>query len=219
MSRKHRSTCRRSPREELYAFLRQTNISGLNIERVRKLAQDPDDGVKALAGVVLEIARVKPHKRRRMQIIAQEYPDLFMDMVAILGNDFWNEFFFRYGDQPEWLYERCENARSQIRFRTQGNSPCWCGSGRAYWLCCADRDDVFAEQPAAEERERERVLNPDSIPWWDSDSDVDHYTRSGYMLFYIDRDHPLAIAPPELREEFAACKPVKKTRVRQKDNH
>ena len=126
-----------------------------------------------------------------MPVIAQQHPDLFIDMVAVLDEEFWEDFFYRNGDQPEWLQQRWEEASWQVRFHAQGSSPCWCGSGGAYWHCCAERDDVFAEEFAAEEQEREWLLDPESSPWWHPDSGVDHFTSSAYVMFYADSDQPV----------------------------
>lgn len=73
MSRKkHRHRHRRrtlNPREVLHLSLHQNNISARNLEHIRELTRHSDADVKALAEVVLEIARVKPGRRRRMQVV------------------------------------------------------------------------------------------------------------------------------------------------------
>jgi hypothetical protein len=135
-----------------------------------------------------------------MQVVARQHPDLFVDLVAVLDEEFWEDLFYRYGGRGNWLWGQWDAVRSQLRFQEHGKTPCWCGSGRAYWHCCAERDEAFGEQMATEEREREWALNPESIPWWHPDSGVDHYTRSGYEMHYIDSDHPFALTPPEWRE-------------------
>jgi hypothetical protein len=52
----------RRPEQELYGFLRQSNISERNLERIEILARNPNATVPSLAEVVLAIARVKPGK-------------------------------------------------------------------------------------------------------------------------------------------------------------
>lgn len=123
MSRKHRhrrggrhKRRTRSPREVLYLFLHQNNISARNIEHIRELTQHPDAEVKELAEVVLEIARVKPGRHRRMQVLAREHPDLFVDLVAVLDEEFWDDLFYRYG-QCGWLWGQWEVVRSHVQFQ------------------------------------------------------------------------------------------------------
>ena len=49
--------------DELYGFLDQSNISSKNIARLEILAQHASSEVKDLSLLILEVARVKPHKR------------------------------------------------------------------------------------------------------------------------------------------------------------
>lgn len=156
------------------------------------------------------MARAHPWRRRRMRIIARDHPDLFIDMVAVLDEEFWDDFFYRYGDQPEWLRERWHEAKLQVRFRAQGKSACWCGSARAYWHCCAERDEAYAGIVAAEEQDREWRMSLKPIPWWHPESGIDHFTRSAYEMYYIDSAHPFAIPPSECR--FAVAERKMKTR-------
>jgi hypothetical protein len=203
MSRKRHSRhryCKGTPQEELHLFLRQRGISARNIDHIQTLTLHPDAEVREFAGIVLAMAQVKPGRRGRLQIIARDHPDLFIDMVAVLDEEFWDDAFYRHGGQPEWLWEKWEDAKWQVRFHAQGKSPCWCGSGAAYWHCCADRDEMFAAQLAAEEQVRAWELNPETIPWWHPDSGVDHFTRSAYEMYYIDSEHPFALPPPECRD-------------------
>jgi hypothetical protein len=74
--------------DELDGLLNQSNISQQNIKRVEVLAQHPSSEVKELAILLLEIARVKPHKRRRWKFLAQRHPDLLVRMRALRGDDF-----------------------------------------------------------------------------------------------------------------------------------
>jgi hypothetical protein len=211
MSRKRsRRTRKPTPAEELYHFLDQSRISLKNVERVSGFLQHSDPGVRELAAVVLGIAQVAPRRRKRILTLAREHPDLFIDMVAVLGDGFWDEYFVRHRDESEWLRERWDAAHWQVRFHAHGKTPCWCGSGTEYWLCCGDRDDVFAAQFAAEERERAWILNPETIPWWHPDSGVDPLTRSAYEMFVADPDHPLAIPPPGWQNDRVQRRPAKR---------
>jgi hypothetical protein len=146
-------------------FLRQRSISARNILHIQMLTQYAEPEVGELAEIVLAIARVKPGRRRRMQIIAREHPDLFIDMVAVLDEEFWDDFFYRFGgNEPDWLRRRWHEAKFQVRFHAQGKTPCWCGSGQAYRNCCAERDDAYAEVVAAEEEDRKWRESLEPIP-------------------------------------------------------
>jgi hypothetical protein len=88
--------CQRLPRDqrdriecmdELYGFLDQSNISGKNIARLEILAQHASNEVKNLALLLLEVARVKPHKRRRWKFLAQNHSGLFLRLKALYGGD------------------------------------------------------------------------------------------------------------------------------------
>ena len=88
--------CQRLPRDqvdriermdELYGFLEQSNISPKNIARLEVLAQHASSEVKDLALLILEVARAKPHKRRRWKFLAQNHPELFLRLKAISGDD------------------------------------------------------------------------------------------------------------------------------------
>src|SRR5690606_5025296 len=108
----------------------QRNISARNFDRIEALTHNPDPGVRRLAAIVLEIARVKTHKRGRMQIIARDHPELFVKMVTGLADGFWHDYFDRHGIVPgDWLWERHADVERQLRFQDHGSAPCWCGSG------------------------------------------------------------------------------------------
>jgi hypothetical protein len=88
--------CQRLPRDqrdriermdELYGFLEQSNISRKNITRLEILAQHANSEVKDLALLILEVARVKPHKRRRWEFLAQNHSELFLRLKALCGED------------------------------------------------------------------------------------------------------------------------------------
>jgi hypothetical protein len=89
--------CQRLPRDqrdhiermdELCGFLEQSNISSKNIARLEILAQHTSSEIKDLAILILEVARVKPHKRRRWKFLAQNHSELFLRLKALFGDDF-----------------------------------------------------------------------------------------------------------------------------------
>ena len=63
-------------KEEIAGFLGQSNISKKNISRLGKLVASDDAEIAELAGIVLEIALVKPHKKKRLKFLARERRDL-----------------------------------------------------------------------------------------------------------------------------------------------
>ena len=77
--------CQRLPREqrdrvqallEVEGFLEQKNISGKNVARLETLTRSADGEVRQKAGLVLEVAHLAPHKRRRHSNLAKTRPDL-----------------------------------------------------------------------------------------------------------------------------------------------
>lgn len=63
-------------KDEIFNYLRQSHISDRNVSRLRKLAVSPNERVAELAGIVLEVAEIKPHKRRRLKELARKNRDL-----------------------------------------------------------------------------------------------------------------------------------------------
>ncbi len=66
--------------EEIYRFLSQSNISAKNIKRLVELCASNDAEVAQLASIVLEVARIKPGKKRRLKVLARERGDLLDQM-------------------------------------------------------------------------------------------------------------------------------------------
>ena len=61
---------------EIFNYLKQSHISAKNIARLRTLAASDDPRIAELAAIVSEVAEVKPHKRRRLRVLARERRDL-----------------------------------------------------------------------------------------------------------------------------------------------
>jgi hypothetical protein len=81
--------CSRRPREEretvehedeICGYLRQSHISEKNVERLEILAVSANPRIADLAQTVLEVARIKPYKRRRLQVLARERKDLLQKL-------------------------------------------------------------------------------------------------------------------------------------------
>lgn len=66
--------------EEIYNYLRQSNISQRNISRLKQLTDSSDSKISELANIVLEVAQIKPHKKRRLKILARERRDLLQKL-------------------------------------------------------------------------------------------------------------------------------------------
>lgn len=67
---------RRELEDEVDGFLRQSNISRKNLSRLSELIASEKSEVAELAKVVLEIGKVKPHKRKRLSFLARNHRDL-----------------------------------------------------------------------------------------------------------------------------------------------
>jgi len=63
-------------KEEIFGYLRQSHISKKNVNRLSVLAESGNEKIAELAGIVLEVAKVKPHKKRRLKVLARERRDL-----------------------------------------------------------------------------------------------------------------------------------------------
>jgi len=63
-------------KDEIFNFLRQSHISDKNVSRLKQLYELPDKEVSKLAGIVLEVAKVKPYKKRRLKVLTRERRDL-----------------------------------------------------------------------------------------------------------------------------------------------
>ena len=66
--------------DEISGFLKQSHISEKNVARLKTLAASPNSQTAELAGIVLEIALVKPYKRRRLKVLARERKDLLQKL-------------------------------------------------------------------------------------------------------------------------------------------
>ena len=62
--------------EEIFQYLRQSHISGKNMARLKELSESANKRIVEHATLVLEIARIKPYKRRRLKVLARTRRDL-----------------------------------------------------------------------------------------------------------------------------------------------
>ena len=61
---------------EIFGYLKQSNISNKNMDRLKKLSHSSNKKIAEMANIVLEVGRVKPYKRRRLKFLACEHKDL-----------------------------------------------------------------------------------------------------------------------------------------------
>ncbi len=61
---------------EFYGYLKQSNISKKNMVRLQNLSTSSNKKIAEMASIVLEVGRVKPHKRKRLKFLAREHKDL-----------------------------------------------------------------------------------------------------------------------------------------------
>ncbi|HET8563602.1 MAG TPA: hypothetical protein VFM35_07010 [Candidatus Binatia bacterium] len=67
-------------REEIFSYLKQSNISKKNIARLETLVSSSHKEISKLATIVLEVARVKPYKKRRLKFLAKEHRELLIKL-------------------------------------------------------------------------------------------------------------------------------------------
>jgi hypothetical protein len=63
-------------KDDIFGFLKQSHISQRNVARLEQMANSNNPQVATLAAIVLDVARVKPYKTRRLKFLAQKHPDL-----------------------------------------------------------------------------------------------------------------------------------------------
>ena len=63
-------------KDEIFGFLKQSRISDRNMRRLRELSASDNSQVAELASLATEVAEVKPHKKRRLKVLASEHREL-----------------------------------------------------------------------------------------------------------------------------------------------
>jgi hypothetical protein len=113
--------CSRRPRAErericaeidLRGFLHQKNISAKNIARLKSLCEFDNADVRHLAKIVLEVATVKPHRRKREGYLRHHHPELYSHLVQ-LG------VYEERIEEPEYEYPMEES--DGLRYFNEGN--------------------------------------------------------------------------------------------------
>lgn len=160
--------------DELYGYLDQSVISKKNVTRLKKLIHHDDPEVARLAGLLREIARLSPGKRRRWRRLAEQHRPVFERAVQVLGGEFFEDILIDYGDDFESPLQRI--------FKQCITSPLWtaracdCGSGVSFRDCCMDRDNGLADEWAYEQWLMERE--------WE----LDEESRRGYVQGFCGSD-------------------------------
>ena len=77
--------------DEIFNYLHKSHISDKNVSRLRRLAESPNRKIAELAGIVLEVAEVKSHKKRRLKVLARERRDLLhkLDETGLIMAHHW----------------------------------------------------------------------------------------------------------------------------------
>ena len=68
--------------DDIFRFLQQSHISEKNVIRLRQMEKSDNPQVASLAGIVLEVARLKPYKTRRLKFLARKHPELLRKLEA-----------------------------------------------------------------------------------------------------------------------------------------
>ncbi len=66
--------------EEIFDYMNQSHISDKNVERLKILSESENERIRELASIVLEVAKVKPYKKKRLRVLARERRDLLDDL-------------------------------------------------------------------------------------------------------------------------------------------
>jgi len=75
--------------EEMYDFVfDQSHISEKNMDRLRVLLDDPDEGVQNVAFVLIRVAAIRPYRRKRLKYLLKVDWTLAQDFVeTFLGGE------------------------------------------------------------------------------------------------------------------------------------
>jgi hypothetical protein len=63
-------------KDRIFGFLEQSHISQKNVARLAHMAKSENPQVASLAAIVLDVARVKPYKTKRLKFLAHKHPEL-----------------------------------------------------------------------------------------------------------------------------------------------
>jgi hypothetical protein len=81
-------------RDHIFGFLEQSQFSEKNVARLEHMAKSDDPQVASLAAIVFDVARVNPHKTRRLKFLAHKHRKLLSrlrDAGLIFPNNYNSE--------------------------------------------------------------------------------------------------------------------------------
>jgi hypothetical protein len=67
-------------RDEIFGYLKQSHISPKNVARLRQLSLSKNRRTAELAQIALDVALARPFKRRRLEFLAAENPELIVKL-------------------------------------------------------------------------------------------------------------------------------------------
>jgi len=129
--------CRKRPKseqqrilatDEVFGFLlEQSNISAKNIKRLETLVTIDDARFQRIRALVFEIARVKPHRRRRWSFLRTQHPVLYRQAIdAGLVED------FKFDESPEFATDiDCDSEIGDFD-TSHSDSAIWDNSGEHF---------------------------------------------------------------------------------------
>jgi hypothetical protein len=68
--------------DEIYQFLRQKHVSPKNVARLKEMLESADAQVQKEAQLVLQVAAIKPYRRKRIPFLSENHPDLLTALKA-----------------------------------------------------------------------------------------------------------------------------------------
>ena len=71
---------KRDNEDEILHFMEQSNISKKNIQRLRVLKASSHQEISEFASLVLEVALIKPHKKKRFKFLKRENKELLLKL-------------------------------------------------------------------------------------------------------------------------------------------
>ena len=91
---------------EIRGFMFQSNISKKNISRLKILAQSDNQKVRDKALLVLEVAKVKPHKKKRIRFLARHHRELLKKLGE---SDLIFDFLYGYDEMTDDSIEETDD--------------------------------------------------------------------------------------------------------------
>ncbi len=70
-------------RDFVDSVLGQKNISAGNIQSLERIAETYDGKLGETGAVLAKMARVKPHKKKRIRFLRQKHPDIYRELVRL----------------------------------------------------------------------------------------------------------------------------------------